>query len=88
MRVAAATPLTGTQSGQVEDIRMRRSICLTATGLNIIGRIGYLIFKYETTERDWQMYAERLSKLDWSRDGELWQGTILQHATDKREPRF
>lgn len=81
---AANAPLTGTQSSQIEDLRMTRSICLTATGLNVIGRIGHQLFKYEETERDWRLYADKLATIDWGREGSLWKGTILQEATDKK----
>jgi hypothetical protein len=81
---AANAPLTGTQSSQIEDLRMTRSICLTATGLNVIGRIGHQLFKCEESERDWRLYADKLGTVDWGRDGSLWKGTILQEATDKQ----
>jgi len=81
---AAKAPLTGTQSSQIEDLRMTRSICLTATGLNVLGRIGHQLFKYDETERNWKLYADKLGALDWSRGGNLWRGTILQEATDKK----
>jgi DNA sulfur modification protein DndB len=62
-------------------IRERRQegwICLTATGMVIIGRIGYELFK--TGNPNWQQYADRLGAVDWSRGAEIWQGSIVRSS--------
>jgi len=35
-------------------------ICLTATGLNIIGRIGHKLFTNADLERNWKQYAAKM----------------------------
>ena len=53
-------------------------ICLTATGLVIIGRIGHELIKNNTA---WENYADLLgSQIDWSRNAEIWQGNIVSNG--------
>jgi hypothetical protein len=70
-------------------IRERRAegwICLTATGMVIIGRVGYELFR--DMRPDWREIAARLGKLDWSRDGDLWRNNIVRAGkmTTQRAP--
>jgi len=55
-------------------------VCLTASGLNIIGRIGHeLIVNHQS---DWKEYAKRLGKLDWLKSNPLW-ADIVQPKKDR-----
>ncbi len=69
---------------EISQIPVKREegwICLTATGLNIIGRVGHRLFTNAEIERDWQTYASKLGDpqiINWRRDAEIWQGTIIQ----------
>lgn len=76
----------GTPRNIIQERRSEGWICLTATGLNIIGRIGHELFK--TQRSDWRDMAVRLGGLDWSRNGELWQGNIVRDGkiTTQRAP--
>lgn len=60
-------------------IRERRQegwICVTATGLVIIGRVGYELFK--TANPNWAQYVDALGSIDWSRNAAIWQGAIVR----------
>lgn len=64
---------------EVSQIPVKRAegwICLTATGLNLIGRIGHTMFS--RGEQNWKHYADKLAQIDWRRDAEMWQGSIIQ----------
>jgi DNA sulfur modification protein DndB len=70
-------------------IRERREegwICLSATGMVIIGRIGHELFKNNVTE--WVEVAKKLGGIDWSRNGALWQNNIIRDGkiTTQRAP--
>ena len=53
-------------------------VCLTATGLNLIGRIGHKLTSDKDMKGQWKHYADRLGKIDWKRGAEIWQGNIIQ----------
>jgi DNA sulfur modification protein DndB len=71
----------GIQHARVKQIRNRGYVCLTATGLNIIGRIGHELLVNNIP--DWQDYAQRLAKLDWLKTSALWVD-IVQPKKDKQ----
>jgi len=57
------------------DLR-QRYVHFTATGLLIIGRVGYSILKLDPDlQKD---YVTALAQIDWTRHSELWQGNIVQ----------
>jgi DGQHR domain-containing protein len=72
----AATPTTGVERNQLKDLRDKGFICLTATGLVILGRIGHELFKKQNAS--WQQIVDRLSEIDWRRDAPVWQGNIVR----------
>jgi DNA sulfur modification protein DndB len=76
----------GTPRNIIKDRRNEGWICLTATGMVILGRIGYELFKGQHS--DWAAYVERIGKVDWSREGALWQGNIVRvgKMTTQRAP--
>lgn len=76
----------GTPRNIIQERRKEGWICLTATGLNIIGRIGHELFKTQRT--DWREIAAQLGKLDWARDAAMWQGNIVRDGkiTTQRAP--
>jgi len=76
LRNIAAMDNSGFAGERVRDLRMEGWVCLMATGLVIVGRIGYLLFKHEVA--DWQSYVDRLGEIDWRKSGELWQGNIIR----------
>jgi len=70
----------GIQHAKLKQIRNRGYVCLTSTGLNIIGRIGHELLVNKV--QDWQEYTERLAKLDWLKTNPLW-ADIVQPKKDK-----
>jgi DNA sulfur modification protein DndB len=69
-------PTDSPQKGQVPKFREAGWICLTATGLNILGSLGHDLFTYGIME--WKDVVTKLGDIDWSRGAELWQGNIIQ----------
>ena len=70
----------GLQHAKLKQIRSRGYVCLTASGLNIIGRIGHeLILNHQS---DWKEYTKRLGKLDWLKSNALW-ADIVQPKKDR-----
>lgn len=63
---------------RIRDLRDKGYLCLSATGLVVIGRIGYLLLKHDVP--DWREYVQRLGKLDWRKSGDLWQGNVIQQG--------
>lgn len=60
----------------IPKLREEGWVCLTVTGLNVIGSLGHDIFVHEL--EDWEKYIDKLAQVDWSRSGETWQGNIVQ----------
>lgn len=81
----AALP-KGTPRNKISERRTEGWICLTATGMVVIGRIGYELFR--DRRPDWKNFAKALGAIDWSRDGSLWQGNIVRAGkmTTQRAP--
>jgi DGQHR domain-containing protein len=74
-REIAALPAGGVQHAKIADLRSQGLICLTATGLVIIGRVGHELIK---NNLDWRPYADKLgSEIDWRRDADIWQGNVI-----------
>jgi DGQHR domain-containing protein len=65
----------GTARNKIVELRSEGWICLTATGMVIIGRIGHELFREERS--DWREMTARLKAVDWSRNGEFWQNNIV-----------
>lgn len=65
----------GIQNNRITQLREEGWVCLTATGLVVIGTIGYDLFTNSIT--DWRSYAEKLACIDWRRSGETWRGNIV-----------
>ena len=55
---------------------------LTATGLNIIGRIAFQINKNGDEAYRLQKYADLATNIDWRRSAPIWKGNVIT-ATGK-----
>jgi DGQHR domain-containing protein len=64
------------EASQIPGKRDQGWVCLTATGLNLIGRVGNYLFTHNVQE--WKEYAEKLGHVDWRKSAEMWQGNIIQ----------
>lgn len=78
LKQIAAVPATGVASNRVADLRAQGWVCLQATGLVVLGRIGYELFKDQV--EGWEAYADRLGTLDWRKTADLWSGNIIQQG--------
>jgi DNA sulfur modification protein DndB len=65
----------GIQSNRIAQLREEGWVCLTATGLVVIGTIGYDLFTNDIT--DWRAYTRKLAAIDWRRSAEIWKGNIV-----------
>jgi len=85
LKEIARLPL-GTPRNKINYRRAEGWICLTATGMVIIGRIGYELFR--DMRSDWREVAARLGQVDWSRDGAAWRNNIVRAGkmTTQRAP--
>ncbi len=74
-------PLGTLEISQIPLKREEGWICLTATGLNIIGRVGHKLFTNGDLEKDWKDFAAKMGDpqvIDWKRGALMWQGNIIQ----------
>lgn len=49
--------------------------------MNLIGRLGHILFTRSELEPNWKQYAEKLGDpqlVDWRRTADIWQGNIIQ----------
>jgi hypothetical protein len=68
----------GLQRNRITDFRAEGWVCLSATGLVVLGRIGHEMFKNGVEK--WEVYTDRLATIDWRRTGPVWQGNIIQNG--------
>lgn len=58
-------------------------LCVSATGLVILGRIGHELFQNHPD--DWEMFADRLGTVDWRKTAPMWQDNVVVPHTVKRK---
>jgi len=64
------------EASQIPAKRVEGWVCLTATGLNLIGRVGHNLFTKGV--ENWKDYADKLgSNINWRKSSEFWQGNII-----------
>jgi len=57
---------------------------MTATGLNIIGRIGHIVFNNAAADPHLRSdYFGRLAGLDWKKSDRFWSGNVIAEGTTK-----
>jgi DGQHR domain-containing protein len=56
-------------------------VCLSATGLNMIARLGYEMMR--DGEENWREYLARMSKIDWRRSSSIWRGNVVSEDGDR-----
>jgi DNA sulfur modification protein DndB len=71
-------PVDGLEVSQVPAKRQEGWVCLTATGLNMIGRVGHDLFS--KGEKDWKSCVAKFADMDWKRDAEFWADNIVQNG--------
>jgi len=50
-------------------------VCLSATGLNMLARLGYEMMR--DNESNWREYVAKLSQIDWRRTAPIWLGNVV-----------
>jgi DGQHR domain-containing protein len=74
-KIASLQP--GVESNQIPALRRDPGyICMSVTGLVVIARIGHELFRDNAS--NWKVYADRLGKLDWQKDADLWKGNLVR----------
>jgi DNA sulfur modification protein DndB len=58
-------------------------VCLSATGLVILGRIGHELL--QDHPNDWQTFADRLGTVGWGKNAPIWSGNVVVSHTIKRK---
>lgn len=56
-------------------------VCLSATGLNMIARLGYEMTK--DGEENWRDYVAKMSNIDWRRSAPIWRGNVVSEDGDR-----
>ena len=51
-------------------------VCLTATGMNVLGTIGHDLISHDV--KNWEEFVDKLAEIDWKKSADIWQGTIIQ----------
>ncbi|MFI6226445.1 DNA sulfur modification protein DndB [Micromonospora echinospora] len=74
--IIAELPTSGGPANQVVDYR-KHYINMTATGLVIIGHVAYEIEKNQDSQWRTDRYVDLATKIDWRRDADIWQGSII-----------
>ncbi len=69
-------PTDSPEKGQIPKLRAEGWVCITATGLNIIGCIGHDLITNGIS--NWISFVEKLGSIEWNRSAEIWQGNIIQ----------
>jgi len=72
-------PRVGGVANTIPDYR-QNYLNLTATGLNIIGRIAFQINKNGDEAYRLQKYADLATKIDWRRSAPIWKGNVITAA--------
>lgn len=65
----------GVESAQIPVLRQEGYICLSVTGLVILGFIGHELFRQK--EPNWKHFVDMVGKIDWRKDAEIWQGNVV-----------
>lgn len=76
-------PDTGPEANKIATLR-EEFLNMTATGLNIIGRVGYVIYTNAGSDRRGRdEFFSRLAALDWRKSSPFWSGTVIAAGTTK-----
>jgi hypothetical protein len=67
----------GRERDLISERRSDGYICMTATGLLILAKIGYELFTHPKLYPDWQIYAARFGEIDWRKTATIWQNNII-----------
>lgn len=74
--IAKIDPESSTKKNLIPKLRDEDWVCLTATGMNVLGIIGHDLLTHEV--EDWEVFVDRLGEVDWKKSAPIWDGTIIQ----------
>jgi DNA sulfur modification protein DndB len=76
-KIAALSP--GLESNRIKEWRNETGyVCMSVTGLLVLGKIGYELFQQPNDEVNWRQYADRLGLIDWSKGNKLWSTNLVR----------
>lgn len=76
-------PGAGPEANKIAAFR-EEYLNMTATGLNIIGRVGHVVYNNADSDpRTCSEYFSRLAALDWKKSNPFWSGTVIAQGTTK-----
>jgi DGQHR domain-containing protein len=56
-------------------------VCLSATGLNMIARLGFEMMR--DGEENWRDYVAKMATIDWRRSAPIWRGNVVSEDGDR-----
>lgn len=56
-------------------------VCLSATGLNMIARLGFEMMR--DGEENWRDYVAKMATIDWRRSASIWRGNVVSEDGDR-----
>jgi DGQHR domain-containing protein len=75
-KIAGLAP--GLESNRIKEWRQDPGyVCMSVTGLMVLGRIGYELFQ-QPDEVNWRQYADRLGHIDWAKSNKLWSTNLVR----------
>jgi DNA sulfur modification protein DndB len=80
-KIANSDPENVIQEGLIPSLRDKNWVCITPSGINVLGFIGHHLLEKKYKIKDWKFYADRLSKINWKKNAKIWSGTIVYRNT-------
>lgn len=80
-KIANSDPATVLQDGLIPSLRDKKWVCITPSGINVLGFIGHHLLEKKYKIKDWKFYADKLSQINWKKSAKIWSGTIVHRNT-------
>jgi len=80
-KIAKSDPDTVLQEDLIPSLRDKNWVCITPSGINVLGFIGHHLLEKKYKIKDWRPYADKLSKINWKKSAKIWSGTIVHRNT-------
>jgi len=75
---------SGTPEANKIPLLREKYLNMTATGLNLIGRIGHLVFTNAAADPQGRLhYFKKLASLDWQKGSPFWAGNVIAPETTR-----
>ncbi|MES2701357.1 MAG: DNA sulfur modification protein DndB [Bacteroidota bacterium] len=76
LKIVANLKGEGATMGRIPEYRSEYLI-LNSAGLNIVGRVASEVFKAEASAEVISTVIDKLAKIDWRKDADIWRGNIV-----------